>query len=95
MSKPRTRGPRTVDPLDTLPIFTMTDGTPTGFGCAGCDEPVVDEPGELCPECAEAVLTGKAVLDFEEPDLPNGVAENLPRFLARRIRRSASHQAVA
>ena len=59
MSKSRSRGPAPADPLDTLPIFTVIAGTPTGFGCAVCGEHVVDEPGELCADCATGVLTDR------------------------------------
>ncbi|HEY9409635.1 MAG TPA: hypothetical protein VIP77_08660 [Jiangellaceae bacterium] len=59
MSKSRSRGPAPADPLDTLPIFTVIAGTPTDFGCLLCAEPTVDEPGELCQDCAGGVLTDR------------------------------------
>lgn len=52
-----------VDPLGTAPLFDLADLDPARSvfaWCWLCIDAVVDEPGELCPDCASAVLTGRA-----------------------------------
>lgn len=69
------------DPMGTLPMFD-TATTPEGrvvaagrFRCGLCNTMGVDEAGELCPGCAERVLTTKP----KTPRRPRRQAPGKPR----------------